>query len=125
MKSTFVDTSAFVALVDRKDRNHQAAKRTLKALAKARTPLITSAYIADEVRRSLSTAPTSQRPASRSFRASDRKHATPRSRPGRVPARLRLCRTQTRAEHRRDPGVSRRGGLRKLPTWRAGGDGDT
>jgi uncharacterized protein len=49
MKSTFVDTSAFVALVDRKDRNHQAAKRTLKALAKARTPLITSAYIADEV----------------------------------------------------------------------------
>jgi len=49
MKSTFVDTSAFVALVDRKDRNHGAAKRTLKALAKARTPLITSAYVADEV----------------------------------------------------------------------------
>ena len=49
MKSTFVDTSAFVALVDRKDRNHGAAKRTLKALARARTPLITSAYVADEV----------------------------------------------------------------------------
>jgi uncharacterized protein len=49
MKSTFVDTSAFVALVNRKDRNHAAAKRTLKALAKARTPLITSAYVADEV----------------------------------------------------------------------------
>jgi hypothetical protein len=27
MKSTFVDTSAFIALVDRKDRNHAAAKR--------------------------------------------------------------------------------------------------
>lgn len=49
MKSTFVDTSAFVALVDRKDRNHGAAKRTLKAFAKARTPLITSEYVADEV----------------------------------------------------------------------------
>lgn len=49
MKYTFVDTSAFVALVDRKDRNHSAAKRTLKALAKARTPLITSTYVADEV----------------------------------------------------------------------------
>jgi predicted nucleic acid-binding protein len=49
MKSTFVDTSAFVALVDRKDRNHAIAKRTLKALAKTRTPLITSAFVADEV----------------------------------------------------------------------------
>ena len=49
MKATFIDTSAFVALVDRKDRNHASAKRTLKALAKARTPLITSAYVADEV----------------------------------------------------------------------------
>lgn len=49
MKATFVDTSAFVALVDRKDRNHAAAKRTLRALAKARTPLITSTYVADEV----------------------------------------------------------------------------
>jgi predicted nucleic acid-binding protein len=49
MKSTFVDTSAFVALIDRKDRNHKAAKRALKALGKNRTPLITSAYVADEV----------------------------------------------------------------------------
>jgi predicted nucleic acid-binding protein len=49
MKSTFIDTSAFVALVDRKDRNHTAAKRTLRALAKKRAPLITSDYVADEV----------------------------------------------------------------------------
>jgi len=49
VKSTFVDTSAFVALVDRKDRNHRSAKRALGALAKARTPLITSAFVADEV----------------------------------------------------------------------------
>ena len=42
MKSTFVDSSTFVALVVRKDRNHRAAKRTLEALAKARTPLITA-----------------------------------------------------------------------------------
>ena len=49
MKSTFLDTSAFVALVDRRDRNHSAAKRTLKALAKTRTSLVTSAYVADEV----------------------------------------------------------------------------
>jgi predicted nucleic acid-binding protein len=46
---TFVDTSAFVALADRKDRNHASAKRTLRALAKARTPLMTSTYVADEV----------------------------------------------------------------------------
>jgi predicted nucleic acid-binding protein len=49
VKSTFVDTSAFVALVDRKKRNHRSAKRALDALAKARTPLITSAFVADEV----------------------------------------------------------------------------
>jgi len=49
MNSIFVDTSAFVALVDRKDRNHTAAKRTLRALGKNRTPLITSTYVADEV----------------------------------------------------------------------------
>ncbi len=49
MKSIFMDTSAFVALADRKDRNHTAAKRTLQALAKDRTPLITSTYVADEV----------------------------------------------------------------------------
>jgi uncharacterized protein len=48
MKSTFIDTSAFVALVDRKDRNHAAAKRTLRTLAKTHTPLVTSTYVADE-----------------------------------------------------------------------------
>lgn len=49
MKVVFIDTSAFVALVDRRDNNHRAAARALKALAKARTPLITSTYVADEV----------------------------------------------------------------------------
>lgn len=49
MRTTFIDTSAFVALVDRKDRNHLAAKRTLKSLAQKRTPLVTSTYVVDEV----------------------------------------------------------------------------
>ena len=49
MKSTFVDTSAFVALVDRKDRHHGRAKRALRTFGKRRTPLVTSTYVADEV----------------------------------------------------------------------------
>ena len=49
MKSIFMDTSAFVALIDRKDRHHAAAKRALRTLARNRTPLITSTYVADEV----------------------------------------------------------------------------
>lgn len=49
MKVTFVDTSAFVALVDRKDRNHASAKRALRTFGKTRTSLVTSTYVADEV----------------------------------------------------------------------------
>jgi uncharacterized protein len=46
--SLFVDTSAFVALADKSDRNHRAAKSFLKLLARERRPLLTSTYIADE-----------------------------------------------------------------------------
>ncbi|MBN1609692.1 MAG: PIN domain-containing protein [Polyangiaceae bacterium] len=49
MKSLFVDTSAFVALADKRDRHHQQAQRFLRALARAKRPLVTSAYVADEV----------------------------------------------------------------------------
>jgi predicted nucleic acid-binding protein len=48
MTPVFVDTSAFVALVDRRDRNHGAAKRILKALSRGRRPLVTSTYVLDE-----------------------------------------------------------------------------
>ena len=49
MKSAFVDTSAFIALVDPKDCNHTAAKGALRAFATAKTPLVTSTDVADEV----------------------------------------------------------------------------
>jgi predicted nucleic acid-binding protein len=45
----FVDTSAFVALVDKNDKNHSPATRLLKSLSRARRPLITSTDVADEV----------------------------------------------------------------------------
>jgi uncharacterized protein len=45
----FVDTSAFVALVDRRDRNHQAAKQWLESLGRSRRSLLTSTDVADEV----------------------------------------------------------------------------
>jgi predicted nucleic acid-binding protein len=48
MTPAFVDTSAFVALVDRRDRNHAAAKRILKAISRERRPLVTSTYVLDE-----------------------------------------------------------------------------
>ena len=48
MTPVFVDTGAFVALVDRRDRNHAAAKRILRSLSKQRRPLITSTYVLDE-----------------------------------------------------------------------------
>ena len=48
MTSAFVDTSAFVALIDRKDRHHRAAKGFLRTAARQRRPLVTSTYIADE-----------------------------------------------------------------------------
>ncbi len=49
MKPLFVDTSAFVALADKRDRHHQQAQRFLQALARAKRPVITSTYVADEV----------------------------------------------------------------------------
>jgi predicted nucleic acid-binding protein len=45
----FVDTSAFIALADKKDKNHSPAALLLKSLSRARRPLITSTHIADEV----------------------------------------------------------------------------
>jgi predicted nucleic acid-binding protein len=45
----FVDTSAFFALVDHDDRNHVAAKRCLRVVAKEKRPLVTSTYVLDEV----------------------------------------------------------------------------
>lgn len=49
MTPIFVDTSAFVALSHRRDKNHGAAKRFLKELADHRRPLVTSTYILDEL----------------------------------------------------------------------------
>ncbi|HEX6273315.1 MAG TPA: type II toxin-antitoxin system VapC family toxin [Polyangiaceae bacterium] len=49
MTQVFIDTSAFVALTDKKDRNHSAAKRCVKTLARARQPLVTSTYVMDEL----------------------------------------------------------------------------
>ena len=48
MTPLFIDTSAFVALADKSDRNHRSAKTFLKLLARQRRPLLTSTYIADE-----------------------------------------------------------------------------
>ena len=49
MKAIFIDTSGFVALAGKKDRNHVRARRFLSALARTRRPLLTSTYVADEV----------------------------------------------------------------------------
>lgn len=49
MTPTFVDTSAIVALVDAKDRNHALARQTLQRLAAAKMPLATSTDVIDEV----------------------------------------------------------------------------
>jgi uncharacterized protein len=48
MTPVFVDTSAFVALVDKRDRNHVAAKRLLKRIARQKRQLVTSTYVLDE-----------------------------------------------------------------------------
>ena len=48
MKPVFVDTSAFVALANKKDRHHASARRFLRSLARSRRPLVTSTDIADE-----------------------------------------------------------------------------
>jgi predicted nucleic acid-binding protein len=49
MKPVFVDTSAFVALANKRDRNHASARRCLRSLSRSPRPLITSTDIADEV----------------------------------------------------------------------------
>lgn len=49
MTPLFVDTSAFVALADRRDRNHGASKRLLRTVSKKKRPLVTSTDIFDEV----------------------------------------------------------------------------
>lgn len=49
MTPVFADTSAFVALVDRRDKNHAGAKRFLRQLAKKRPALVTSTEVFDEV----------------------------------------------------------------------------
>lgn len=49
MTPLYVDTSAFVALADRRDRNHGASKRFLKSVGKKRRPLVTSIDVFDEI----------------------------------------------------------------------------
>ena len=49
MSPIFVDTGAFVALVDGKDGNHRSARRFLRHLARTRRPLLTSTYVVDEL----------------------------------------------------------------------------
>jgi len=48
MKRVFVDTSALVALFDRKDRNHLQAKSLLEKLKTDRTHMLITDYIFDE-----------------------------------------------------------------------------
>lgn len=48
MSSVFVDTSAFLALVDRDDDHHGRAKRYLRDLSRKRFSLVTSSYVVDE-----------------------------------------------------------------------------
>jgi uncharacterized protein len=48
LSEVFADTGAFVALVDADDRNHGAARRFVRALAKRRRSLLTSTYVLDE-----------------------------------------------------------------------------
>ena len=49
MNPLFIDTSAFVALADKSDKNHSSARRLLKTLSRTRRPLITSTDVLDEV----------------------------------------------------------------------------
>lgn len=48
MKKVFVDTSAFVALFDRKDGNHLQAKTVLEKIKADRTHMFMTDYIFDE-----------------------------------------------------------------------------
>jgi hypothetical protein len=45
----FVDTSAFAALENRRDGRHESATREYRRLIRARTSLLTSDYVFDEV----------------------------------------------------------------------------
>lgn len=45
MRKVFIDTSAFVALRNSAEREHQAARTALTALMSERTPLCTSDYV--------------------------------------------------------------------------------
>jgi len=44
----FVDTSAWLALYDRKDQNHRTAREVAEYLRESRVPLVTTDYIFDE-----------------------------------------------------------------------------
>ena len=48
MSEVFADTGAFVALVDADYRNHRAARRFVRGLAKRGRSLVTSTYVVDE-----------------------------------------------------------------------------
>lgn len=48
MNAVFVDTGAFVALVDADDQHHLGAKRFVRSLPKKRRALVTSTYVVDE-----------------------------------------------------------------------------
>jgi predicted nucleic acid-binding protein len=48
LSEVFADTGGFVALVDADDRNHRAARRFVRGLAKQGRSLVTSTYVVDE-----------------------------------------------------------------------------
>lgn len=48
MRQLFVDTSAYFALTDRRDENHEAAVRIIQQLIRERTELLTTNYIVAE-----------------------------------------------------------------------------
>src|SRR5712692_6136934 len=48
MRQLFVDTSAYFALTDRRDENHEAAVRIIHQLIGERTELLTTNYIVAE-----------------------------------------------------------------------------
>jgi len=46
--SVFIDTSAFISLIDRDERNHVAARRTWVILVEQNTPLYCTSYVLSE-----------------------------------------------------------------------------
>lgn len=48
MKQLFVDTSAYFALTDRRDENHEAAVRVIRQLIRERLELFTTNYVIAE-----------------------------------------------------------------------------